>query len=309
MAYRDAHVDARSERLAALVASHDAIIEERSRVCREHDDLSDRVELLRGRLAEIERALASRGVVATVKHWLGASNAEGMARDAEEIRRAMVVHQEQLGELVTRERALTAQLAEIEAAREDLVRLQKGRARALRASKDPLGYALRRLDEERAAIGARIALLDRAMVSGDRVHRALMDIRDLVEGSSRTYSHAQLSIDRANPLERDRTRTRLRDHLKFARDELRRFVAAFEALETPVEGPSQLAIVQLAALAQAPFAEFVEHSELVMALDSAITGAARVFAIVDGELTAAQRRNDALAEQQRALESRPGRSG
>ena len=274
----------------------------------EHDEITEQVEALRARLAEIGRAVEGRGVVAAVKHWLGASNAAELARDADEIGRALARHHAQLAELVSRERALTAQLTEIDAAREDLARLQKGRARALRASKDPLGYALRRLDEERAVSDARIALLDRAMVSGDRVNRALMDMRDLVEGSARTYSHAQLSIDRANPLERDRTRTRLRDHLKFARDELRRFVAAFEALDIPVEGPSQLAIVQLAALAEAPFAEYVEHSELVMALDSAITGAARVFAMVDGELTAAQRRSDALAEQQHALESRPGRA-
>jgi hypothetical protein len=313
VAYRDAHLDARSAGLAAAVSGSAALIEERIRVCREHDEVAERVDELGRRLAGLERAIAQDGVIAMVKRWLGASPA-ALRREAEKIRGALAERTSQLAALVSREIAISAQLAEVEVARDELARVRASRGRALRRSESPLGHELRRIDEELAAAEARMTSLDKALVAADRVDRIIADIRDIVEASARAGSlaeiaataHAVISFDLLGPSDRDLARGRLRDHIAFARDELRAFIDAFEVLKLGVELPTRLALAQLRTLAGARFAEPPENSELVVGIESAASCTARLVAVVGAELASSGRRRDALVAQQRGLESRSG---
>ena len=313
VAYRDAHLDARSAGLAAAVSAFASLIEERIRVRREHDEVAERVDDLGRRLAELERAIERDGVIATVKRWLGVSPA-ALRREAEELRRARAERTSQLAALVSRELTISAQLAEVEVARGELARVRASRGRALRSSESPLGHELRRIDEELAAAAARMTALDKALVAADRVDRVIADIRDIVEASARAGSlteiaaaaHAVLSFELLGPSDRELARARLRDHIAFARDELRAFIGAFEALKLGVEQHARLAVVQLRTLAGARFAEPPENSELVVGIESAASCTARLVAAVDAELASSGRRRDALVAQQQGLEGRSG---
>jgi hypothetical protein len=314
MAYRDIHLDAKSAGLAVIVATYAPLVEERRRVCREHDDLAERIDELGRRLAELERDIEGGGPVAVVRRWLGMSRATELQREASAVRRAQDEHRGRLAALVVREREIAAQLAAVEDARHELVRLRRTRGRALRISESPLGHELRRIDADLAAINARVTALDKALVAADRVDRVVADIRSIVEASARGSSlveiaaraHAAFWLERLGPCDRELARARLREHFVFARDELRSFVAAFEALSLPGQMPARLAFLQLAGLAGARLADPPEHSELISGIESIATCTARLVAVVNDELISVQRRRDALVDQQGALEARAG---
>jgi hypothetical protein len=313
VAYRDSHLDVRTG-LVAIVASHVPLVEERRSACREHDEVAEQVAELHHRLAELEREIARGGVASVVKQWLGASRPADLAPAAAELRRKLVDRTGRLAELASRERTIAAQLEEIAVARQQLAKLQQSRGRALRGSGSPLGNELRRIDEELAATDARVTALERALVAADRFGRVVGDIRALVEASLRGSSlaalaaraHAALTGDRAWPSERDRARTQLHEHVAFARDELRGFIRAFEALKLALDTPTRLAVVQLRALVGGRIAEPPEQSELVAGIEAAAASTARLVGVMDGELAGSHRRREAVVAQQRALEGRSG---
>lgn len=314
VAYRDAHHDAQSAQLAKLVSSYGPLIDERRRVCLEHDEVAERVEELNRRLAAVEDQLAQENVLGRVKQWLGVAKAAELEHECEGLRRALSLGANRLADLVARERAIAAQLDEVEAARAELTLLRKTRGRALRDSESPLGYELRRLDEELTAHDARIRSLDKAFVAADRVARVLGDIGELTKLAARTPSlleraarvQAALSFERLGPSDRELARGRLREHLVFARSELRAFMNAFEALHRPAEISTKLALLQLGILVAAPISDPPERSELAHSLDAAVGCAARLARAVNGDLAAMHLRRSALVDQQRALEVRSG---
>ena len=313
MAYRDAHLDARGAALAALVASHGPLMDERLRVCRARDEAAERIDELGRWVAELERSVGRRGVVATVTQWLGRSQTSDLSHEACALRRAQAEHRDKLAELVTRERAIADRLAEVERARDQLAGLRTSRRRALRSSESPLGHEVRRIDAELVAIDARISALDKAMVVADRVERVIGDLRTM-EAGTRGLSWARLAararaaflIASAGPSDLDRARLRLRDHLVFARSELRVFVAAFEALRLTVKRPARLAHALLVGFAAARLRQPLEHSELIIGLESVAACTVRLVTAVSSELTWTQHRHAALVDQRRALEGRSG---